>query len=69
MNDAIESELAVLHVDRNHVLGPEPAFQEQFGDRVLDLLLDRALQRACAVARIEADVGVFVVTCPLWTYQ
>ncbi len=37
--------------------GPEAALQDQLGHRVLDALLDRALQRPRAEHRVEADLG------------
>src|SRR3546814_16332485 len=35
-----EHELAVAPIDRHHILGPELAFQQQPGNRVLDVLLN-----------------------------
>ena len=52
VDDALEDERAVLEVDRDHVLRPEPAFEDQLGDRVLDLA---AGSRASAAARRTPD--------------
>jgi hypothetical protein len=55
-----ERELAVaLHVHRDHVLRAELALQDQLGHRVLDALLDRALERPRTEHRVEADLGQF----------
>jgi hypothetical protein len=57
VHDAREDELIAFHVHRHDVLRPELAFQDQLGHRVLDALLDRALQWPRAEHRIEADLG------------
>ena len=44
-------------VDANRVARAELAGQDAIGQRILQLLLDRALQRARAVHRVEADVA------------
>src|SRR5438034_11642203 len=49
----LEGERARLHVDVDRVLGREPALEDRFRERVLDLLLDRALERPRPVDRIE----------------
>ncbi|CAM2150949.1 hypothetical protein PT2222_250042 [Paraburkholderia tropica] len=56
MNDALEHQLAVLDVDRNHVLRSELAREDQLGDRIFDLLLDRALERPRTEQRVVADI-------------
>ena len=43
MHDPIEGELAVLEIDRDHILRTEAAFEHQFCHRIFDLLLNRAL--------------------------
>ena len=43
MNDPVKRELAVLEVDRNNVLRTEAALEHELGDRIFDLLLNRAL--------------------------
>src|SRR5438445_4959133 len=43
--------------DADDVLRGEPAFEDLFRERVLDALLDRALERPRAVDRIEAGPG------------
>src|SRR5438132_1301550 len=53
---SLEQKPAILEVDRNHVLRADLSLQQQFGDRILDLLLDRPFQRACAVHRVESNL-------------
>jgi len=56
-----EHELVVLPIDRNHILRPELAFQDELGDRVLDVLLDSALERAGAEHVGNGDRPRFLV--------
>lgn len=57
MNDSVEGESPVLHVDRDGVLGPEAPLEDQGRDRLFELLLDRTIQWARTIERIEADLG------------
>src|SRR5881628_195560 len=52
-----EDHLAAFFRDADGVAGDEIAREDLLGERVLDLLLDRALERARTVDRIEADFG------------
>jgi hypothetical protein len=47
-------------VDDHGVAADELALQDLFGQRVLDLLLDRALERPRAVHRVEAGLAELV---------
>src|SRR5690242_4534665 len=53
----VERKLAVFGIDLDGVATDEFARQDLLRQRVFELRLDRALQRACAVHRIEADVA------------
>src|SRR5882724_7204301 len=57
MHRTREGELSVAEVDRNHVLRTDPAFQQQRRDRILDLLLNGALERTRAEYRIKTNLG------------
>src|SRR5207248_11088937 len=50
----LESERSRLRIHANGVLRPELALEDRFRQRVLELLLDRALEGTCAIHRIEA---------------
>src|SRR5690606_25912504 len=52
-----EDEIAVAIVDRDMAPGGEGAFQQFAGKRVLDPLLNHALQRASTVRRVVAFAG------------
>src|SRR5215469_3555275 len=49
-----ERELAVVHADADAVAGHELALENLLRQRILDLLLNGALERAGAIHRIEA---------------
>ena len=53
----LEHHLAAAVVDGDGVLGREASFEDRLRERVLDLRLDRALERPRAVHRVEADLG------------
>ena len=48
-----------LHIDINRILGCKFPFENLLRQRILYLTLDRALQRPCAVYRIETCLGDF----------
>jgi len=50
-------QLAVLRGDADAVAGHELALQDAGGERIFDLLLYGALQRPCAVHRVEARLA------------
>src|SRR6266481_6534148 len=51
-----EGELAVVRRDTDAVPGHELSLQDLLRQGILDLLLDGALQRPCAIHRIEAGL-------------
>ena len=53
----LKHELTPHVIHRNHILRPKAAFQQEFADRILDVLLNRPLQWPRAVRRIKADFG------------
>ena len=53
----LEHHPAAAPVDVDGVLRREAAFEDRFGERILDFGLDRALERPRAVDRVEADLG------------
>src|SRR5258708_24236455 len=53
----VEQHPAATPVDVDRVLRREAAFEDALRERVLDLRLDRALERPRAVDRVEADLG------------
>ena len=52
-----EHQLAALRIHLDRIAIAEPAGQDRLRQRVLQLLLDRALERSRTVDRIEADVS------------
>src|SRR5687767_13909450 len=50
-----EDHLPIPHIDPDRVFRPELAFEYRAGEGVLDLRLDRPLERPRAEHRIEAD--------------
>ena len=57
VNHALEDELAAFDIDRDHILRAEAAGEDHARHRVLDLLLDRALERPRTEHRVEAGLG------------
>src|SRR5258706_16330035 len=53
----LELHRAAAVFDPDDVLRGEPAFEDLFRERVLDALLDRALERPSAVDRVETGFG------------
>src|ERR1700757_4807858 len=58
-----KGELAAAHADADAVAGHELSLQDLLGERILDLLLDRALERSRPVHRIEARLAEKVPCC------
>src|SRR5690606_21774799 len=57
LQGAFEDEFVVLPVDRYDVFFTEGAIEHETRDGVLDVLLDRALERPRAEDRVEARAG------------